>query len=205
MIPVLVLLIVGSAAPMYAMTSSTGPNLFPIAALLFAGCMFTDWLDGYLARRWKVTSDFGRMLDPIADKLLVAACLIAIVIVSYGAPIVLAPALIIIGRDIFVSGIREHAANANIILSPTKLAKWKTACEMFAILLFLFAMVIFKSGVEPGPIVNPMNASEEHEFMIAEAIYGALDLAFLAVLWLAAILSAYTGFHYFRSAMRKNA
>ncbi len=170
-----------------------------LALGLFVFCMVTDFLDGYFARKWNITSDFGRMLDPIADKLLVAAGLITICIIAKGAFLVLIPALIIIGRDIFVSGIREHAANSNIILSPTKLAKWKTACEMLAILILIVSLVFPMGATEFGggwvmypPLSDPLFRP-----------VGFLYYAFLSLLWLAAILSAYTGFHYFRSAMRE--
>lgn len=197
-IPVLVFLIIASAAPVYAIAAQTPPNYFPLAAALFAACMFTDWLDGFLARRWEVTSAFGRMLDPIADKLLVAGCLIAIAIISLGNPLVLGPALVIIGRDIFVSGIREHAANSNVILSPTKLAKWKTAFEMLSILLFLLAMIFPAAIATPGSAVPAETLLSEGAGSIRMRFYSG----FLWVLAIAAALSAYTGFHYFRSAMR---
>ncbi len=151
----------------------------PLAITIFIGSMLTDFLDGYFARKWQVTSDFGRMLDPIADKLLVAAGLIALCLVQDGHWLFVIPSLVIIGRDISVSGIREHAANAQIILAPTKLAKWKTACEMLSILVILLAYSLTSSGLR------------------AAIAHGGI-----AILWLAAILSAYTGFHYFRSAMR---
>lgn len=153
----------------------------PLALAIFIGSMLTDFLDGYFARKWQVTSDFGRMLDPIADKLLVAAGLIALCLVQDGHWMFVIPSLIIIGRDISVSGIREHAANSQIILAPTQLAKWKTTCEMLSILVILVAYGI--------------TASE---------LRAAIAHGGIAILWLAAILSAYTGLHYFRSAMRKD-
>jgi len=93
---------------------------------LFILVCATDFFDGFLARRWNVISDFGRMIDPIADKLLVAGCLIAISIVVNGHWIILGPALAIIARDILVSGAREHAALKSRAMPPTQLAKWKT-------------------------------------------------------------------------------
>jgi len=98
----------------------------------------TDYFDGYWARKWNVTSDFGRMIDPIADKLLVAGSLIAICVAINGMWQFMVPALAIIGRDILVSGAREHAALKSRVMPPTKLAKWKTASEMFAIALIIF-------------------------------------------------------------------
>jgi len=94
---------------------------------LFILACLTDFLDGYLARKWKVVSGFGRMIDPIADKLLVAGCLITFSIVAFGNPWFLIPSLAIVFRDILVSGAREHAALTGRAMPPTDLAKWKTA------------------------------------------------------------------------------
>lgn len=150
---------------------------------LFGLACFTDYLDGYWARKWNVTSDFGRMIDPIADKLLVAACLIAIVIVYNGAWFVIIPAMAIIGRDILVSGAREHAALKSRAMPPTKLAKWKTACEMLAIAFFIlyFALAIIASMKSHGI---------------------PLDKLGTALLWLAAFLSVYTGSLYFKASLK---
>lgn len=155
--------------------------------LLFISCAVTDFLDGYLARKWELVSAFGRMLDPIADKLLVAGCLIALNI-SFG-PVwyVLIPSMAIIFRDIFISGTREHAANAGIVLSPTTLAKWKTAAEMLAILLFLV-------GISSRSVM-PVSANIGDISILASK-------AGIAVLWLAAALSVYTGRHYIRETFK---
>lgn len=202
LIPVLVWGIIYPFIISYEIGLTVEPILAWLVVALFALCMITDFLDGYWARKWNIASDFGRMLDPIADKLLVAASLIAICITNSGAALIVVPVLTIIGRDIFVSGIREHAANANLILAPTKLAKWKTMFEMLAILLCLLA-----TALPQDPTLDLPKAG-------GWVMYPPLDqnilspnpelfTAFLAFLWLAAILSAYTGFHYFRSAMRK--
>ncbi len=154
---------------------------------LFILACVTDFLDGFLARRWNVTSDFGRMIDPIADKLLVAACLIAFSIVAEGSWIILLPAMIIIGRDILVSGAREHAALKSVIMPPTKLAKWKTAFEMLAIAL-LIAWLVTKSWL---PIDN------EIPKWVSRTFFGGVTC-----LWFAAVLSAYTGSLYLRAALK---
>ena len=158
-------------------------NAPTLLLLLFVLCAVTDFLDGYLARKWALVSAFGRMLDPIADKLLVAGCLIALNI-SFG-PVwyVLIPSVAIIFRDIFISGTREHAANAGIILSPTQLAKWKTAAEMLVILLFLI-------GISTRSVM-PISANIGDISILASK-------AGIALLWLASILSVYTGRHYVR-------
>lgn len=98
-------------------------------ALFFLACA-TDWLDGYLARRWEVQSNIGRFLDPIADKLLVATCLI--LLVSDGRAYAL-PIIVIIFRELLVSGLREFLADKNIVVHVTALAKYKTAMQMFAV------------------------------------------------------------------------
>lgn len=161
----------------------TGASFSPdvLALTLFFLCAITDFLDGHLARKWKLVSDFGRMLDPIADKLFVAGCLIALTLAFNGHPIVLIPTLVIIFRDIFISGLREHLANANIVIVPTKLAKWKTAAEMAAIfLLILGASHIVGRDIPPG---------------FTHGGYG--------VLWLAALLSMLTGFQYLQAVFSR--
>lgn len=154
---------------------------------LFAVAALTDWLDGFLARRWGVVSGFGRMIDPIADKLLVAGCLIAFMIASQGAWLFLVPGIAIIFRDILVSGAREHAALTNRVMSPTKLAKWKTACEMLGIAV-LIVWVLARAYL---PI----------DTLIPDVVTVSRNLG-LGLIWLAAILSVYTGAFYLRDAVR---
>lgn len=159
-----------------------------LALFLLAG--FTDFLDGFLARRWNVASDFGRMIDPIADKLLVAGCLVAICIVSKGTWLILVPAMAIIFRDVLVSGAREHAALSSRVMPPTKLAKWKTACEMLAIFILMF----WVASAAWLPIYSAIPPLVEISGRIGSGL-----------LWLAAILSLYTGMLYFRAALAKAA
>jgi cardiolipin synthase len=90
----------------------------------------TDYFDGYLARSWSMQSPFGRMLDPIADKLLVGGAILMLVHFDQ-APIL--PALIILCREILVSGLREFLAEAQVGLPVSRLAKWKTGVQMIAI------------------------------------------------------------------------
>lgn len=173
MLPVLMYLIfkaqLGDAAPCWGWA----------AMGLFIACAFTDFLDGYLARKMKLVSAFGRMLDPIADKLLVAGCLVAFC-VNFGAQwIVLVPAMAIIFRDIFVSGLREHAGEKNMIVPPSRLAKFKTAAEMLAIGLLIGGLLVLQNAL---PIL--------------------LTHVGFAVLWIAALLSVLTGFFYYRAVMK---
>ncbi len=158
----------------------------PIVGGLFIVATATDWLDGYLARKWKVVSGFGRMIDPIADKLLVAGCLIALMIVAQGNWIFMYPAVAIIFRDILVSGAREHASLTGRVMPPTKLAKWKTAFEMAAVAV-LIIWTIGRSTLPIGDVVPTITDMSR-----------ALGLV---LLWVAALLSVYTGSLYLRAAV----
>ncbi len=158
----------------------------PIVGGLFVAATATDWLDGFLARKWKVVSGFGRMIDPIADKLLVAGCLIALCIVARGSWMFMIPAVAIIFRDILVSGAREHAALTGKVMPPTKLAKWKTAFEMAAIA----ALIVWVVGLAVLPFDDA----------VPQITYLA-KMTGLAMLWVAAALSVYTGSLYLRAAV----
>lgn len=109
-----------------------------MAAVIFALASFTDWLDGYLARRWQQMSPFGAFLDPVADKLLVA-CTLMVVLGSKDIDYITIPAIIIIGREIVISGLREWMAEVGRRASVTVnyIGKVKTALQMLAILLLV--------------------------------------------------------------------
>ncbi len=98
--------------------------------LIFSIAAITDFLDGYLARSWSMQSSFGRMLDPIADKLLVGAAILMLVHFDR-APIL--PSLVILCREIIVSGLREFLAEVRVGLPVSRLAKWKTGMQMTAL------------------------------------------------------------------------
>ena len=100
---------------------------------LFSAAGFTDWLDGHMARRWEQQSEIGRFLDPIADKLLVAATLLMLAATGRLPGGALLPAIVILCREILVSGLREYLAGLRVGLPVSKLAKWKTAIQMVAI------------------------------------------------------------------------
>ncbi len=108
------------------------------ALIIFALASITDYVDGYLARAWKQTSNIGRMLDPIADKLLVSTCLLLLAADTdrHQAGIAgwsLWAAIIILCREILVSGLREYLAALKVSVPVTQLAKWKTAIQMVAV------------------------------------------------------------------------
>jgi cardiolipin synthase len=161
-----------------------------IAFLLFAAASVSDWLDGFAARKLKAGSDFGRMLDPIADKVLIAVALMMLVaegtFTRYKpngmlSLMILVPALIILAREILVSGLREFLAGTRVSVPVTMLAKVKTGAQMVAI----GAMIL-------TPLAN--------EF--APGIPGTTYtyVAYL-LLWVAAALTVYTGVIYFRNGM----
>lgn len=133
----------------------------------------TDYLDGYLSRKWNVTSNLGTFLDPIADKLIVV-CALALLIDVDNVHIV--PAVGIMCREIFISGLREFLANSDIKLPVTKASKWKTGTQMLAIILLL---------LEP---------THEYSFSNALFIFGS------GALWIAFFLTFYTGYLYFKAA-----
>ncbi len=146
---------------------------------LFILASVTDYLDGYLARIWQQTSNIGKMLDPIADKLLVSTCLILLAADSEGtiAGWTLWAAIIILCREILVSGLREYLAALKVSVPVTRLAKWKTTLQMFAI-GFLLA----------GP------AGDE--------ILPYTTLIGIVLLWISALVTLYTGYDYFRAGAK---
>ena len=104
-----------------------------VSVVLFTTAGVTDYFDGYLARRWSQISAFGRFLDPIADKLLVAAVILMLVATDRIAGWVVLPALVILCREVMVSGLREFLAQVNVGVPVSRLAKWKTALQLIAL------------------------------------------------------------------------
>ncbi|MCE3230094.1 MAG: CDP-diacylglycerol--glycerol-3-phosphate 3-phosphatidyltransferase [Alphaproteobacteria bacterium] len=147
-----------------------------VAALAFISACFTDFLDGYVARLWSQTSRFGQLLDPIADKLLVASTLLMLVGFGRIRPVSFLPALIILCREILVSGLREFLSGLQVQMPVTLLAKWKTAAQMIAISLLLIGDI------------SPFG--------------GAVNLIGEGLLWVAAILTLMTGYAYLRLSLR---
>jgi cardiolipin synthase (CMP-forming) len=140
------------AVPLCLAIMLANPNGKAIALLgIFVAAAITDFLDGFLARRWQVTSPLGALLDPIADKLLVALMLVYLLmqrgaanpltLAANGAPLFL-PVVVIILRELYISGLREFLANRQITLPVSAGGKWKTALQMLAITLLLLAPVL---------------------------------------------------------------
>ena len=162
-----------------------------VAFLIFAIAGASDWLDGFAARKLNAGSDFGRMLDPIADKVLVAVALMMLVaegtffteVKSNGmlSLLKLVPAIIILSREILVSGLREFLAGTRVSMPVTAIAKFKTAVQMVAIGAMLLTPLAHR--IVPG---------------MPGATYEVI--AFI-LLWVAAALTVYTGVIYFRNGM----
>ncbi|WP_181706822.1 CDP-diacylglycerol--glycerol-3-phosphate 3-phosphatidyltransferase [Chthonobacter rhizosphaerae] len=147
-----------------------------LAVTLFLGASITDYFDGYLARAWKQQSALGRMLDPIADKLLVSVSLLVLTGDGTIGGWSLWAAVIILMREIFVSGLREFLAELKVSVPVTRLAKWKTTIQLVAI-GFLLA----------GPAGDKL-------------LPGINDTG-LVLLWTAALVTLYTGYDYFRAGV----
>lgn len=156
-----------------------------VAASLFLIASLTDFFDGYLARTLEAHSALGRMLDPIADKLLVAAAIIMLVHFDYITSWDILPALAILGREILVSGLREFLANTNVSLPVTALSKIKTAAQMTAIFLLLL-------GVE-GPSFSEVETIAK--ITLTELLGSVL-------LWVAALLTLITGYAYLKAGLK---
>jgi cardiolipin synthase len=146
-----------------------------VACVLFSAAGITDWLDGHFARRWQQQTDFGRFLDPIADKLVVAAALFMLVAKERISEVSDLPALVILMREILVSGLREHLAGLHVGVPVSRLAKWKTGLQMVAIGVLLVG--------DAGPSFLPVK-------MIGEVM-----------LWIAAVLTLLTGYDYLHAGL----
>lgn len=153
-----------------------GPWPAWVSAGLFAAACITDWFDGYLARAWQEESLIGKFLDPIADKLLVAAVLIMLVANQHIAGLAVLPAVVILLREVMVSGLREFLAGLRVGVPVSRLAKWKTGIQMLAIGWLIVG--------EHGPSTWPVTFIGE------------------VGLWMAAALTLLTGWDYLRAGLR---
>lgn len=147
-----------------------------VALAIFIAAAISDFFDGYLARLWSQQSSLGRMLDPIADKLLVAATLLMLAADGTIWGVHLVAAVIILCREILVSGLREFLAELQVSVPVSELAKWKTTIQLAAIGVLI-----------AGPAGNKVL-----EYTTTIGLSG---------LWAAAILTLYTGFDYFKAGI----
>ncbi len=156
-----------------------------VALAIFIAAGVTDILDGYFARMWDQQSSFGRMLDPIADKLLVSSCLLMLAADGTIRGWSLWAASVILCREILVSGLRDYLAELRVGVPVTTLAKWKTTAQLVAIGFLLAgdagdAVVSTVIGI-PAPYVTMIG---------------------LTLLWISALVTLYTGYDYFKAGVR---
>jgi cardiolipin synthase len=166
-----------------------------VTAFLFGVAAITDYFDGYFARSMKAQSNFGKCLDPIADKLLVIVAIVMLIKFNPLNPWILFPGLVIICREVLVSGLREYLAEVNVRVPVSNLAKYKTAVQMFGI----------------GGLLLGDNGSA---YVIYQWIGGYIevDVKYLLVSVIgvlakilfssAAILTIITGYSYFRTSFK---
>jgi cardiolipin synthase len=165
------------AIPLIVATFYLGGDLPRWAAcFLFVAAAITDFFDGYLARRRNIVSSFGRFLDPIADKLLVAAVLLMLTAFHRLSEITVLPALVILLREILVSGLREFLAELKVGMPVSRLAKWKTGIQMTALPVLLV-------GDAAPPWLPAQDVGE-------------------LCLWAAAVLTLITGWDYLRAGLK---
>ena len=154
-----------------------GTKALWLAVAIYIAAAISDFFDGYLARRWQQQSALGRMLDPIADKVLVSVVLLVLAtdgVLSGGH---IWAAIIITAREVLVSGLREFLMELRVSVPVTQIAKWKTTAQLLAV-GFLIA----------GPA--------------GDALVPGVTVAGLFLLWVAAGLTLYTGYDYFRAGIR---
>jgi len=153
-----------------------GPAARWVACFLFVAAAITDFFDGYVARKRNIVSSLGRFLDPIADKLLVAAVLLMLTAFHRVSTLSVLPALVILLREILVSGLREYLAELRVGMPVSALAKWKTGLQMTALPVLLVG--------DDAPSWIPAQTLGE------------------VFLWLAAALTLITGWDYLQAGLK---
>lgn len=176
---------VGEAIPALsgALTVEQQFGLRGAAFWLFVVAASTDFIDGLAARKLDAVSAWGAILDPIADKILLAAAVLGLLAQGTQFAPIAVPAALIIFREFFVSALRETTAAKGVTLPVTQLAKWKTAVQLIALALVLLvaAWPSFGLGMTPQD-------------------YAPVETAAYAAMWIAALLTVWTGIEYARAA-----
>lgn len=157
--------------PIVAMVMSGDPTLRVVALIIYVVAALSDYVDGYLARAWGQYSDLGRMLDPIADKLLVGILITALAWDGSLSALDMIPAIAILFREFFIPGLREFLGNKTVVLPVTQLAKWKTTIQLVA-----FALVLLEGNVPAIALLSDL------------------------VLWAAGLITLWTGWSYLRAS-----
>jgi cardiolipin synthase (CMP-forming) len=162
---------IAAIIPIAALVMSGDPVARWIALVLYIVAAASDWVDGYLARAWGQYSDLGRMLDPIADKLLVGVLIAVFAWDGSFSALDMVPAIAILFRETFIPGLREFLGNKTVVLPVTQLAKWKTTIQLVALAVILLEPLV------PG-------------------IGWLADL----LLWVAGAITLWTGWSYLRAS-----
>jgi CDP-diacylglycerol--glycerol-3-phosphate 3-phosphatidyltransferase len=180
--PVIAALVLWAASQLYVDRLLAG-FIYALCLILFVLASATDWLDGWLARKLDAVTPLGAALDHAADKVLVTCVLVALAYAALPLPLV-AAAVLILGRDVAVAGLREGIAAQGKALPVSQLGKWKAAAEMAGISAFLAfqsaALLLAPEGVKVG-----------------------LDLAARLLLWAAAALALISGAQYVSALLRR--
>ena len=166
-----------------------------VTALLFGIAAITDYFDGYFARSMKAQSNFGKCLDPIADKLLVIVAIVMLIKFNPSNPWILFPGLIIICREVLVSGLREYLAEVNIRVPVSTLAKYKTAVQMFGIGGLLL-------GDNGSAYVLYQWIGGYIEVDVKYLLISVIGVLAKILFSFAAILTIITGYSYFRTSFK---
>ncbi len=154
---------------------SLSPDLRLFAFILFSVAAATDWLDGYLARRFDAVTSAGRILDPIADKLLITGVIFSLALADGWGLLLFIPGLVILLREIFVSSLREFMASSSVVIPVTYLAKLKTVFQILSLGFLIFL-----------PLLPPLPF---------------FDYFGICLFWFAGFLTFVTGFDYFLKAL----
>ena len=183
---VMFLILAGATGGIPYLSSYLSPGdqfaLYRTAFIIFVVAASTDWVDGYLARRWHATTRWGAILDPIADKVLVTGAILG-VLTSGSVPQIAIPCGLILFREFAVSALRETVAG-KVKLPVTLLAKWKTTLQLVALGAQLFARNWDGFGLEFDYL--------PHFQLFADVL-----------IWLAAVITVWTGWQYFEKARQK--
>lgn len=185
---VMFLILAGATGGIPIVSSYLSPEdqfgLYRVAFIIFVVAASTDWIDGYLARRWHATTRWGAILDPIADKVLVTGAILG-VLTSGSVPQIAIPCGLILFREFAVSALRETVAG-KVKLPVTLLAKWKTTLQLVALGAQLFARNWDGFGLE-------------FEY------YPYFQMFADVLIWAAALITLWTGWQYFSRARQKMA
>ena len=174
------------------------PGLFAnvVSATLFAIAAITDYFDGYFARSLNAESNFGKCLDPIADKLIVIVAITLIISFSSHNPLIMITGLIIICREVLVSGLREFLANFKISVPVSKLAKYKTGVQMTSITVLLL-------GEKGSSYIIYYVFGSWLSISVKIMIVNFIVTTGLILFVIAAILTMVTGYQYLKIGMKK--